>query len=235
MFYVRFYDMVVLDVDGAEPNAELRSEAATVFPQEMTWAVTRTAHGFHMYLVSHRLPYFSNAAVATFFRWEKCDPWYKTLCVMTGSKVRVSPKFAGERLLYPTELWSGGGSGKEHTLRVQMQKVILLNLLRRHHEQHPSEPYEFVTGLHPPPAASFFHSSFFYPVLVHNPRLEPKVVTALQKIVDHHRSLPAGTRHRSAHRVLIESEDLELQQAARNHVRLFGWYSSWLSNKILSF
>jgi hypothetical protein len=72
MFYVRFYDVVVLDVDGYEPSAELRSETAKVFPPEMTWAVTRTTNGFHMYLVSHRLPYFSDAAVATFFGTRLC-------------------------------------------------------------------------------------------------------------------------------------------------------------------
>ncbi len=209
MFYVRFYDMVVLDIDGQEPSAELEREASAVFSDELVWSVTKTSRGFHMYLVSHCWPYYSRAALATFYRWDRCDEWYKTFCVLTGYKVRVSAKTSGERLVYPELTWGDRG----RALPEQLQKVQVLQLLRRHHETEPTEPFSFAPPV--PPQPSFFLASFFAHVLVHNPRNEPKVAAALARIVDRHRALPdKSTAHKSAHRVLVGDPDPELHRAA---------------------
>jgi len=188
MYYVRFYDMVMLDIDQTI-SPEMKKECMQLYPRNSTWAVHTTTNGFHLYLVSHIFPYHSDAAIAYLHRWNMCDEWYQANATFHGFKVRVSKKFTGENLTHPVQFWGD----TDNISPIQMQKVQILSVLRHHH-QHCDDPFPFVCP------KTFFFTTFFDNILKTDPRQDEAVTTQLNAIKNHPQK-PAGL---SVHRFILQ-------------------------------
>jgi hypothetical protein len=174
LFYVRFTDLLVLDVDelGLEPKVLEERLAALNMLEGFRWAACPTpGGGWHLYLISHLVPFNSNESIQLMFQFPGSDPWYARYALHNGFKVRVSHKpeeSAG------SPLWLGAvylGSGRASL--VQERRLCLLQTLKEHHAQMGTVPYSAWPPTDKFEGDSFFATSFLQDVLQSN---DPEVV-----------------------------------------------------------
>jgi hypothetical protein len=153
LYFIRFYEILTIDVDAEDgDNFMFDKENITKKLHEMNllkgfmWIANRTTHGYHLMLVSHAVPHYSNTAIKTMFKYPGADKWYTNFCIHNAYKVRVSPKFDGEHLqFYNGSFIIGEGASicKDHVL-----PILVMNELKKHHEgdDTPFNIRDFISG-----------------------------------------------------------------------------------------
>lgn len=91
MFYVKLYDMFVLDYDDLTQDEVVEDLTALCKEYNLSFAVYQTQNGYHAFLVSHLLPYYSRQA-SMLFKQTRADFCYFKFCKKNAYNVRVSTK-----------------------------------------------------------------------------------------------------------------------------------------------
>ncbi len=92
MYYLKFFDMLVIDWDNT--NLEEVQQRCSM-TKGMTWAIYRTHNGYHAILLNKKISYDSAEALAL-MNMMSCDPFYISFSSRNGFKLRLSPKINRE-------------------------------------------------------------------------------------------------------------------------------------------
>jgi len=96
MYYLKFFDMMMLDYDKIEYDVLLSYFKDTPY----TIKIYKSYNGYHVFVLSHILPHNSRLSYAI-MESLRCDPYYCLFSYKYGYKVRLSPKLGrDEGILY---------------------------------------------------------------------------------------------------------------------------------------
>jgi len=97
MYYLKFYDLMMLDYDGI--TYEQLLEILEPYADLMYFYIYKTFNGFHVFVMSGLYPHNTNKS-SSLMSELKCDPYYTIFCYRNGYKIRLSPKMGrGEEFI----------------------------------------------------------------------------------------------------------------------------------------
>lgn len=88
MLYIKFYDMLILDIDDLSLNDLI--DLFGLFPK-LRYRVYKTFKGFHVFITNMPLRYSSDDSIQL-ARLLHCDLYYLLFCKHNGNIIRLSPK-----------------------------------------------------------------------------------------------------------------------------------------------
>jgi hypothetical protein len=154
LFYIRFYDLVTIDIDKPLTKCEIQSALSSVsLLQDKTWWFLRTTRGVHLFLMNYHIPFNADSCIKMTNIVPGSDTMYNMNSCFQAFKVRVSSKFDGEIL--PVNMQS---LTDQPIKDIHRQSVNIMCMLKQHHN-HNHNPFPF----HVPP--SFFNQSYLPIVL----------------------------------------------------------------------
>jgi hypothetical protein len=150
LWYLRFCDLLVIDLDDCDDRGddfvsistsresfESKLRAAGVLGPQFCWCVTRTPRGWHMYLVSHFVPFNSDQAITLLASFPGADQWYARYTLHNGFKIRVSPKvqdgFDTSCLEWDADRTYFIGDGVAHPM--QLERINWIRRLKEWHQK----------------------------------------------------------------------------------------------------
>jgi hypothetical protein len=120
MYYIVFYDLLMVDIDSTELDQEQLEERLRHW--RLSGRLYRTHKGYHLFITSTPFPYRDPRSRRLMLELD-CDPYYVAFSTVNGYKVRLSPKLGRENEVLAAPVAKLGNIPEDPEL---------LQLLRRH-------------------------------------------------------------------------------------------------------
>ena len=131
MYYLKFYNLMLLDYDDLDLET-IKKNIANFFGDSKKYCfyIYKTSRGFHLYYMSDAISYL-NIATCYLMKHLGCDPWYILFSHKNGFKIRLSPKKDRD------EIRSESFIGKYGDGPINKECQELINILDSYHITRP--------------------------------------------------------------------------------------------------
>lgn len=96
MYYIVYYDLLMVDIDGREMDISILNEM--MVKMGLTGRLYHTYNGYHIFITSHHIHHKLSYAKQIMMTLG-CDLFYITFAFLNGFKVRLNPKKRSDELM----------------------------------------------------------------------------------------------------------------------------------------